>query len=101
MKNNTYLENSVKSGSPDLNLTPMPYILSPDAKCRSCLPTPGCPALTLPRYMRRERPQIVEVRRIRLERVGHAGGGSGRGGHNIIYQTDMVCLDTGVASIVL
>jgi hypothetical protein len=23
MKNNTYLENSVKSGSPDLNLTPM------------------------------------------------------------------------------
>ena len=23
MKNNTYLENSVKNGSPDLNLTPM------------------------------------------------------------------------------
>ena len=26
MKNNTYLENSVKSGSPDLNLTPMDTI---------------------------------------------------------------------------
>jgi hypothetical protein len=28
MKDNTYLENSVKSGSPDLNLTPMRSILS-------------------------------------------------------------------------
>jgi len=31
MKNNTYLENSVKSGSPDLNLTPMNKDHTPSA----------------------------------------------------------------------